>query len=131
MIFPCIFFFFLMIRRPPRSTLFPYTTLFRSRHMVAEPADAGCTGVDLALDRGPLFGGGAAERLMARARLDHEDQPRTVALEPLERRPHRFDRPLDEGLGVRRRARLEAFGVTKPGRVGGLEARGASKRLAG
>src|ERR1051326_1199554 len=26
------FFFFLMIRRPPRSTLFPYTTLFRSMH---------------------------------------------------------------------------------------------------
>src|SRR2546430_9951727 len=28
---PYLFFFFLMIRRPPRSTLFPYTTLFRSR----------------------------------------------------------------------------------------------------
>src|SRR5947208_6356445 len=27
--------FFLMIRRPPRSTLFPYTTLFRSRHDAA------------------------------------------------------------------------------------------------
>src|SRR5215204_7100337 len=27
----CPVFFFLMIRRPPRSTLFPYTTLFRSR----------------------------------------------------------------------------------------------------
>src|SRR5574343_676766 len=26
----CFFFFFLMIRRPPRSTLFPYTTLFRN-----------------------------------------------------------------------------------------------------
>src|SRR2546430_12646013 len=26
-----IYFFFLMIRRPPRSTLFPYTTLFRSQ----------------------------------------------------------------------------------------------------
>src|SRR5260370_19034194 len=26
-------FFFLMIRRPPRSTLFPYTTLFRSTHV--------------------------------------------------------------------------------------------------
>src|SRR3712207_7259075 len=26
----CFYFFFLMIRRPPRSTLFPYTTLFRS-----------------------------------------------------------------------------------------------------
>src|SRR2546430_5405681 len=29
------FFFFLMIRRPPRSTLFPYTTLFRSNNGVA------------------------------------------------------------------------------------------------
>src|ERR1039458_1204740 len=28
------FFFFLMIRRPPRSTLFPYTTLFRSAFAV-------------------------------------------------------------------------------------------------
>src|SRR3712207_8410600 len=27
-----LFFFFLMIRRPPRSTLFPYTTLFRSHY---------------------------------------------------------------------------------------------------
>src|SRR2546430_12397001 len=31
-----LFFFFLMIRRPPRSTLFPYTTLFRS--VSAQPA---------------------------------------------------------------------------------------------
>src|SRR5580693_9893468 len=29
-LFVFLFFFFLMIRRPPRSTLFPYTTLFRS-----------------------------------------------------------------------------------------------------
>src|SRR5438105_7381212 len=28
--FSLLFFFFLMVRRPPRSTLFPYTTLFRS-----------------------------------------------------------------------------------------------------
>src|SRR6266540_6701314 len=35
------FFFFLMIRRPPRSTLFPYTTLFRSRARrgAAEPGE--------------------------------------------------------------------------------------------
>src|SRR3989454_11889574 len=39
-------FFFLMIRRPPRSTLFPYTTLFRSRNdstgisdLVLDPSD--------------------------------------------------------------------------------------------
>src|SRR2546421_5220791 len=31
------FFFFLMIRRPPRSTLFPYTTLFRSQLVGADP----------------------------------------------------------------------------------------------
>src|SRR3954469_1218203 len=44
---PATFFFFLMIRRPPRSTLFPYTTLFRSllhdhprSPPLAEPLDA-------------------------------------------------------------------------------------------
>src|SRR2546430_10340547 len=35
------FFFFLMIRRPPRSTLFPYTTLFRS----CEALDEDCEGL--------------------------------------------------------------------------------------
>src|SRR2546422_6473034 len=34
-----MFFFFLMIRRPPRSTLFPYTTLFRSRPRARAPRD--------------------------------------------------------------------------------------------
>src|SRR3712207_8933606 len=34
-------FFFLMIRRPPRSTLFPYTTLFRSG-LDTRPRDAAC-----------------------------------------------------------------------------------------
>src|SRR6266496_5185813 len=37
----CAFFFFLMIRRPPRSTLFPYTTLFRSRPRAPGAADEG------------------------------------------------------------------------------------------
>src|SRR3712207_8976345 len=32
--------FFLMIRRPPRSTLFPYTTLFRSAEVVDEHLEA-------------------------------------------------------------------------------------------
>src|SRR2546430_10298955 len=50
------FFFFLMIRRPPRSTLFPYTTLFRSglANQQQHP------GVDLSID---LFGPGLALRL--------------------------------------------------------------------
>src|SRR2546430_8139133 len=37
MSFQVFLFFFLMIRRPPRSTLFPYTTLFRSVHGLAHP----------------------------------------------------------------------------------------------
>src|SRR5688572_31544569 len=48
------FFFFLMIRRPPRSTLFPYTTLFRSRTPAAIPAWPGslpCTGTSPPPDR--------------------------------------------------------------------------------
>src|SRR2546427_7800897 len=38
------FFFFLMIRRPPRSTLFPYTTLFRSPVLKAESHRAALLG---------------------------------------------------------------------------------------
>src|SRR5215213_11199739 len=38
--FYLILFFFLMIRRPPRSTLFPYTTLFRSRAAGGAPRRA-------------------------------------------------------------------------------------------
>src|SRR5437879_8047395 len=39
--FLCPSCFFLMIRRPPRSTLFPYTTLFRSDLGTAQLADQG------------------------------------------------------------------------------------------
>src|SRR2546429_4950224 len=40
------FFFFLMIRRPPRSTLFPYTTLFRSLGSGARLSECGkATGI--------------------------------------------------------------------------------------
>src|SRR2546429_3615551 len=36
-------FFFLMIRRPPRSTLFPYTTLFRSLYIGQFPSTGRCS----------------------------------------------------------------------------------------
>src|SRR6266496_6543402 len=39
-----LFFFFLMIRRPPRSTLFPYTTLFRSARNTGLPVIAASPG---------------------------------------------------------------------------------------
>src|SRR5215469_13216012 len=40
------FLFFLMIRRPPRSTLFPYTTLFRSGRDEPAPPGVPCGGSD-------------------------------------------------------------------------------------
>src|SRR5688572_32390125 len=40
-----------MIRRPPRSTLFPYTTLFRSQHHAREELVLPPVGEELVLDR--------------------------------------------------------------------------------
>src|SRR2546429_9291920 len=54
-------FFFLMIRRPPRSTLFPYTTLFRSTGHVAASRAASA---------------GLAARLEARRSRGHLPKPR-------------------------------------------------------
>src|SRR3712207_7916795 len=50
-----MYFFFLMIRRPPRSTLFPYTTLFRSVGAAGAAAegDGRLPGVDDAARRRP------------------------------------------------------------------------------
>src|SRR5436305_8685633 len=43
--------FFFMIPRPPRSTLFPYTTLFRSTFWASGPQRAACPGVYLLFQR--------------------------------------------------------------------------------
>src|SRR3989449_9501215 len=45
-----LFFFFLMIRRPPRSTLFPYTTLFRSLAEFSNPNSRGI--IAMAIEEG-------------------------------------------------------------------------------
>src|SRR5688572_31229074 len=61
-----LFFFFLMIRRPPRSTLFPYTTLFRSRHFALQPPQSALRRLHLVHARrgfrAVLRGGGRAIR---------------------------------------------------------------------
>src|SRR2546427_3094502 len=66
-------FFFLMIRRPPRSTLFPYTTLFRSRDL--RPDDRAAHPVHAVQDpHGPLRAGRGdrGARVLARLRRSEE-----------------------------------------------------------
>src|SRR2546430_12054567 len=59
---PRFLFFFLMIRRPPRSTLFPYTTLFRSRcgmeTWVTPPFSQDCTFSALKKPRSAAYSSG-------------------------------------------------------------------------
>src|SRR3712207_7178010 len=59
-----------MIRRPPRSTLFPYTTLFRSAEAV-EPQPAGACARGHHLPGGDRDGGIAATERAVDADLDH------------------------------------------------------------
>src|SRR3712207_7437150 len=67
-----LFFFFLMIRRPPRSTLFPYTTLFRSE--AAERAEEMIDAFGLRAKRdvrAPKLSGGQRRRLLLARALMH------------------------------------------------------------
>src|SRR2546430_13784198 len=69
-----LLFFFLMIRRPPRSTLFPYTTLFRSHAgRVARLIDPRAQGLDR---RGTIPGVTAAlgEEILTRRSEEHTSE---------------------------------------------------------
>src|SRR3712207_7133544 len=75
-----LIFFFLMIRRPPRSTLFPYTTLFRSSPCSVQ-GDAAAPGIVRALNRAYAEkgldtvilarGGGSLDRKSTRLNSSH------------------------------------------------------------
>src|SRR2546426_9923601 len=78
-----LFFFFLMIRRPPRSTLFPYTTLFRS--VVTEEAPRRLERDD----RRDLLGGRLEDVL--RVQIDPDDLERLAG--DAEEPSHRVDPP--------------------------------------
>src|SRR2546422_4090492 len=62
----CFSFFFLMIRRPPRSTLFPYTTLFRS---LLDPQPSDHVYIDI-----------LAAEVEAHPFLHHRDQEKRMGL---------------------------------------------------
>src|SRR2546426_1190282 len=83
-----LFFFFLMIRRPPRSTLFPYTTLFRSGEDAARPqldaqrlhqgVDPGLAGAVAGHQRQPAERRQAGDgHEMAAAAAEHPDRKST------------------------------------------------------
>src|SRR2546425_6305940 len=57
------FFFFLMIRRPPRSTLFPYTTLFRSRGLGVAVKGRDLYTSPTSMRKGIILAGGSGTRL--------------------------------------------------------------------
>src|SRR5438477_5583530 len=62
-----VFFFFLMIRRPPRSTLFPYTTLFRSVRASIAWAGAAVSALLMAI----VYTPGAEDRKSTRLNSSH------------------------------------------------------------
>src|SRR3712207_8331626 len=73
----CVHVFFLMIRRPPRSTLFPYTTLFRSSvHQCSSAASTGSsparTSEDLPQPDGPTTSSTAGSACSAGERRSEE-----------------------------------------------------------
>src|SRR5688572_33021415 len=70
---PCFLFFSLILRRPPRSTLFPYTTLFRS---CAHAGAARARGRDDSL-RDRTAAGGAHSRRALRASGEPEPRARS------------------------------------------------------
>src|SRR3712207_7664878 len=71
-----VFFFFLMIRRPPRSTLFPYTTLFRSPVIVGVARDDQGRSGRAADRRVPGVPQPAADQARARGRHPGPRDPR-------------------------------------------------------
>src|SRR5256885_11023873 len=74
-----LFFFFLMIRRPPRSTLFPYTTLFRSPRAQGTPGAGTAPRPRSRAPRRPRRAPGSARRPRRAARPRATPRPAAAA----------------------------------------------------
>src|SRR2546430_1957604 len=125
------FFFFLMIRRPPRSTLFPYTTLFRSgdggeaplRGRISDGAGARAGAVPGGRHQQSLRGHslGLGRRARRRARPRGERQPAPGSGRPVRAgarlgTPTRWQRDREpNGRGAHRRLDVRATGASRGG----------------
>src|SRR2546422_5292084 len=103
---PTVLFFFLMIRRPPRSTLFPYTTLFRSPRRGSRRA-AGARGDAVAPGAGRLPRSLSAGRRLRRSE-EHTSELQSrlhlVCRLLLEKKKQLIDNYLGSGRGIGRRS---------------------------
>src|SRR2546426_8525065 len=77
-----------MIRRPPRSTLFPYTTLFRSRYRELRPQ---AQHLPAALGRGERPGTGVKQRTVHAVRDGSGERDATPFLEHRDRKSTRLN----------------------------------------
>src|SRR2546429_8695825 len=102
-----------MIRRPPRSTLFPYTTLFRSAAAPAESLGRRRRGQgDGASPQGPALHGPPG--LRSQSRQDHPPQPAPPAERPGVNRIWAESKPLHSALRMLvRENRLSAASSTE------------------
>src|SRR5207249_9966905 len=78
---PVVLFFFSSVRRPPRSTLFPYTTLFRSEVLGRAGLTSVADRLAGAFSRGMRQRLGLAEVLLKRPEIAILDEP-TAGLDP-------------------------------------------------
>src|SRR2546427_3165563 len=88
-------FFFLMIRRPPRSTLFPYTTLFRSIFRRSSRSETGS--IDIAANVVQRLGVQVLRQAVETPHRLHRPQPRELALGEL---TGREDAPISQLIAV-------------------------------
>src|SRR3989442_3400551 len=90
--------FFLMIRRPPRSTLFPYTTLFRSRNdgsLIAPTAEGALIDVD------PRRGKGLGRIRSEEHTSELQSRPHLVCRLLLEKKKYRTSNQRSQGSNTR------------------------------
>src|SRR5436305_7940343 len=69
-----------MLRRPPRSTLFPYTTLFRSRNAFGDLRNSAVAGCTVEFRQPRAFAQGPRQRVLASAGTDEEKDRKSTRL---------------------------------------------------